>query len=110
MKNLIDFFQKKGLIFKKFEPVDLKKYGIRKRVSVFNALTVDNKYMLIIFTSRKSRVLVKDAQSYEEVSELLSKSFSHGFKKKILITDAPVCAKAQSLLKSINWRIEIASL
>ena len=108
MKELVEYFKKKGLIFRELKALDPGRLGIKKRWKIYEGVDTKNRYVLIVEIERKSRFLRKDAQSLLEVQELLEKSLGHGFKKRYLLLKAPLCSKAKELLQSAGWSVDAA--
>ncbi|WP_201338481.1 MULTISPECIES: hypothetical protein [unclassified Nitratiruptor] len=104
MRELVDFFRKKGIVFEKFTKLDLKKLGIKKRLEIYIGLDTHKKYYVIVYVDRKSRILLKDAKSYEELVQSLP--VKHGFRYKYLLYHAPLCSKAKEYLQEVGWRVD----
>lgn len=105
MKDLVIFLKKKGEIFPLLKILDLKEYGIKKRWEAYEAINQKNEYVLILKIVRKSRILVKDVEEIEKVSKELENHLHHRFKKRYLITTAPLCSKAVQKLKEHGWKV-----
>ena len=106
MKELVEYFKAKGVLFKELYPVDLKSYKIKKRWQVFVGVDQKNRYWLIVRIERKSRFLRKDAQEVLSLQERLEQILGHGFKKRHLILKAPLCSRAEEFLKEAGWSVD----
>ncbi len=104
MKALVEYFKDKGIIFRKLEKVDLKKLGVKKRMSFFKGVDTKGNYWAIFLIQRKSRILQKDAKDLQAL--LQSLPFDHAFKKKVLLLQAPICSKAKALLEEEGWLVD----
>ncbi len=96
MKEILELLIKKGIICKELKPLKL---NTRKKISAYLGVNLKNEYCLILKIDKKSRILKKE---FEEMLKLLPK-INFRYKKKILITDAPICSKAKEIIK--EWRI-----
>ena len=96
MKEILDLLIKKGIICKELKPLKL---NTRKKIAAFLGVNLKNEYCLILKIDKKSRILKKE---FEEILQLLPE-INFRYKKKILITDAPVCSKTKEILK--EWRM-----
>ena len=96
----------KDLIFKKFERVEPKELGSRKKIEIYYALGVDKNYYAIFKLEAKSRFLKKNA---EDLITLLGKLIDlkdHNFKKKYLLISSPLCSKAKAFLKDNGFKVD----
>ena len=105
MKEVVELFRQKGLIFKELEEVDLKRLGIRKRLQAYLGVDLSNRYHLLFLIRRKSRFLRKDATDLVLLVEQLERAFSHKVAKKSLFLEAPLCSKAKELLLERGFRV-----
>lgn len=103
MKSIVEFFAAKRMLFKELKKIQKEKFGIKKRIDIYEGVDTRNFYVLVIVLKRKSRVLVKDAKELEEIVQILSKE--HTFKKKFLLIGVPLCSKAKAYLESVGWKI-----
>lgn len=106
MKDITSYFVKKDLIFKKFERVEPKELGSRKKIEIYYALGIDKNYYAIFKLEAKSRFLKKNA---EELITLLGKLIDlkdHNFKKKYLLISSPLCSKARTFLKDNGFKVD----
>ena len=96
MKEILDLLIKNKIICKKLEEIKL---NTRKKIKAYLGINTKNEYCFILMVEKKSRLLKKD------IEELLKfvPEINFRYKKKILITKAPICSKAMELLK--DWRV-----
>ena len=96
MKEILDLLVKNNIICKKLEEIKL---NTRKKIKAYLGVNTKNEYCFILIVDKKSRLLKKD------IEELLKfvPDINFRYKKKILITKAPVCSKAMELIK--DWRV-----
>ncbi len=105
MKSILTPLQRKGYIFKRFEPFPLKLVGSKKRISVFHGIDMQNRYFLVFAVKRRSRVLSKDAKEWMELGSLIQSHLGYPVLVNIAFVDAPVCSKAKELLESEGWKV-----
>ncbi len=105
MKEVVELFRKHELLFKELTPLDLPKFGIKKRVKLFKGIDLQNRYTLLMLTERKSRFLQKDAISFEEIAKKIEDGLDHAFAKKFLFIKAPLCSKAKEWLQKRGYHV-----
>ena len=76
------------------EPLDPKRYGIRKRLEM--AKTAER---CIFFIERKSRFVHKDAKELIAIANQVCQ------KSAVLLLNAPLCSKARDLLEKEGWNV-----
>ena len=96
MKDILDLLIKNKIICKKLEEIKL---NTRKKIKAYLGVNTKNEYCFILVVDKKSRLLKKD------IEELLKfvPDINFRYKKKILITKAPICSKATEMIK--EWRV-----
>ena len=106
MKEVTGYFAQKGVIFKSFGPVSPKELGSRKKIEIYEAVSVSKEYYAVFVVEAKSRFLKKNAG---ELIELLGKLIDlkgHNYKKRYLLISSPLCSKAKSYLEENKWSVE----
>ena len=96
MKEILDILIKNKIICKKLDEIKL---NTRKKIKAYLGVNIKNEYCFILVVNKKSRLLKKDI---EELLKFLP-DINFRYKKKILITAAPICSKAKELIK--DWRV-----
>jgi len=96
MKEILDILIKNKIICKELDEIEL---NTRRKIKTYLGINIKNEYCFIIFINKKSRLLKKDV---EELLKFLP-NINFRYKKKILITTAPICNKAKELIK--DWRV-----
>ncbi len=105
MKEVIEFFLSKKLIFKKLRQIDNKKLSTRKKIEIYEGVDLHGNYAALFILTQKSRFLRKNADEIEELFERLKILQDHNFKKKLFFYDMPFCKKAKLLMKERGWRL-----
>ncbi len=105
MKELVEFFKKRKILFRSFEPLDPKALGIKKRLELFRGVDLKGSYILVIKITRKSRLLQKEAQQLESLAKEIENRLGHSFKYRYLLIQSPICSKAQKWLEEHGWRV-----
>lgn len=59
----------------------------------------------MIALSKKSRVLLKDVEIFEEIIVKLSVFCGHNFQHKVIFIDAPLCSKAKKAFIDQGWKL-----
>ncbi len=104
MKEVVDHFCQKGIVFAKLQKLDPKALGIRMRIELFWGVDTQRSYTIILRVKRKSRILQKDAKMYDALVKALP--FEHAFRNKYLLYDAPLCVRAKEYLRAQGWRVD----
>ena len=106
MKELVEFLANKNRLFKSFDRVDNKAHKIRKKIDIFDALSLKGAYTLIFVITQKSRFLNKDVDTIESLQELLSQNLGHNFKDVTLFINSPLCSKAKAkMANELQWKV-----
>jgi len=105
MKEIVEFLQKKEIIFKSFKEIKPKELGSRKKVQLFIGVDLLKYYVAVISVKKKSRVLRKEVSEFIALHELLEKYIDSKIKKKQIIIDAPLCSHAKKMLEESGWRV-----
>jgi uncharacterized membrane protein YjjP (DUF1212 family) len=106
LKELVEFFIKKKILFKSLKEVEKTLLGTRKKLSIY--ISTDNKanYHSIFIVKQKSRFLLKNAIELFELEGKLQELEKHNFKYKHLLITTELCSKASLYLKQRGWKID----
>jgi len=96
MKDILEILIKKNIICKELKPLKL---NTRKKLKAYLGVNLKNEYCLVLKIEKKSRILKKEL---EEIFKMMP-NINFRYKKKILLTSAPICSKAKEMLK--EWRV-----
>ncbi len=105
MKKVIDYLQKKNLIFKSFTEIKPKEIGSRKKIECYVGVDLKGFYVLMLSLEKKSRVLSKEAEELMQLHQRIEKYIDSAIKKKYILIKAPLCSKAKALLLAQGWRV-----
>jgi hypothetical protein len=105
MKEIVDILQEKKLLFKSLKPIDPKELGSRKKIKIFLGVDLKKYYACIIYVSKKSRILSKEALQLMEFHEKLEVYNDSKINKKYIYIEAPLCSKAKALFKEQKWTV-----
>jgi len=105
MKELVEFLQKRNLVFKSLKEVSPKALGSRKKVQLFVGVDVKGFYADVMVVEKKSRVLRKEAQEIMVLHEKLEKYIDSSIKKKYIVIKAPLCSHAKVMLEENGWKV-----
>jgi len=105
MKEIVEFFYKKNLIFKKLYKIDIKLLGSRKKVDIYEGVDTASNYIAIFKIDAKSRFLKKNSEEILLLLKKLIKLRNHNYKKKILLISSPLCSKAKTYLEDLKWKV-----
>ena len=106
MQTLVDSLRKKGKIYKKMQEINPKELGIRNKISIYKATDMRGYFWAIFTVSKKSKLLMKDVLTFEEIYAKLVAYSNHNYKHKVIFIDAPICSKAQRAFKENGWKIQ----
>ena len=93
--------------YKYLETVNLKEFGIRKKIEIFVAKDLGDQISIIFHISQKSRFLQKDADKIEEISDIVTKNIKYTITSKIILIESPLCSKAKAKLEELQWNVII---
>jgi len=105
MKEVVETLLNKKIICKRLNLINNSNHNIRKKISIYEGVTIKGYNIIIFYIEKKSRILQKEILSYEELLEKLKKELDRNFKIKTLIINAPFCSKAKNLAKELKWKI-----
>ncbi len=105
MKKIVDYLQKKQIIFKSFKEVTPKELGSRKKIDMYLGVDLKGYYALVVELEKKSRVLRKEVGELMVLHEKLEIYIDSSIKKKYIIIKAPLCSKAKALLEEHKWKV-----
>jgi len=105
LKNLVEYLQKKNMIFKSLKEISTKELGSRKKMHIYVGVDLKGYYANITLIDKKSRVLRKEAGELMLLHEKLEKYIDSVIKKKYMIINAPLCSKAKLLLEENGWKV-----
>jgi len=105
MKEMVEYLQKKNLIFKSLKEVTPKELGSRKKIALYLGIDLKGYYTVVMEVEKKSRVLRKEATELMDLHEKLEKYIDSRINKKYMIIKAPLCSKAKALLEENNWKV-----
>ncbi|WP_456391943.1 hypothetical protein [Nitratifractor sp.] len=105
MKTIVETLAKRGIVCKRLEPLSPKELGSRKRVEIYRGVERDDYYCMVMVVRKKSRILRKETEEFEELHRRLEAKIEAKIKRRYLLLDAPICSKAAEALKERGWRI-----
>ena len=110
MKQIVEYFREKNIIFPSFVLVDNKAVNVKSKIKIYKAIDLKNNYCSIIHITRKSRFLQKDSIKIQEILEVLKRHFNHNFAKQFILIQAPLCSKAKKFLEENKWKVFVCIL
>jgi len=104
MKEIVDKLQEENLLFKSLKHVPAKELKSRKRINIYLGVDLKKYYGCIFHVSKKSRMLIKEAEDIIALHKKLE-AYNSGtlIKKKYIYIQAPLCSKAKALLEERGW-------
>ena len=105
MKEIVEFLQQEGIIFKSLREITPKELGSRKKVKLYLGVDLKGYYALVMVVEKKSRVLRKEAQEFIALHEKLERYIDSKIKQKYIIIKAPLCSKAKAFLEGQEWKV-----
>jgi hypothetical protein len=105
MKEIVEYLQKKNIIFKSLKEILPKELGSRKKVSIYIGIDLKGYYALVMQVEKKSRVLRKEAAEFLALHEKLEAYMDSKVTKKYIIIYAPLCSKAKVMLEEHGWKV-----
>jgi len=106
MKELVEFFLEKKILFKKIKTIAPTTLNSRKKIDIYFAIDIKGYYNAIILINKKSRILQKEADEIDTIANRLQEYFQCCIKKRyLLLHHAPICSKASKKLIDLGWKI-----
>lgn len=105
MKDVVEYFSKKGIVFKELKKIDNSLLKTRKKINIYKSTDINKNYHSIFFIEQKSRYLVKNIEDLVLLSHRLEELEQHNFRYKHFIIKGAICSKATSHLKELGWKI-----
>jgi len=102
---MVEYLQKKNLVFKSFKEIAPKELGSRKKIALYLGVDLKGYYAVVMEIEKKSRILRKEAQELMLLHEKLEKYIDSRISKKYMIIKAPLCSKAKALLEEHGWKV-----
>lgn len=103
MKELVEYLNRKNIIFKSLEEIMPKELGSRKKVSLYWGIDLKGFYALVMEVEKKSRVLRKEAAELMLLHEKLEAYIDSKITKKYIMIKAPLCSHAKAMLEENGW-------
>ncbi len=107
MKELTEYFNNKGIIFKEIKEIKTKDLNSRKKIKIYIATSIKNEYYSIFIVDSKSRFIKNNANDLIELNQRLIDFIDHNFKVKELFISSPLCSKAKKILENEKWRVRV---
>jgi uncharacterized membrane protein YjjP (DUF1212 family) len=105
MKNVTSFLNKKNFLFKKFNSIEPKLLGSRKKITIYDTCDIKNNLICIFVINSKSRFLVKNAKELELLNDKLKIYKEHNFKKTLILVSSSLCSKAKAYMQGLKWKV-----
>ena len=105
MKTIVDYLQKKNLMFTSLKEVSPKEIGSRKKIGIYLGIDMKEYYALVMSIEKKSRILRKEATELMLLHEKVEAYIDSKITKKYMIIKAPLCSKAKALLEENGWKV-----
>ncbi len=105
MKALVEYLNRKDIIFKSLKEILPKELGSRKKVTLHLGVDLKGYYALVMELEKKSRVLRKEAADLMELHEKVEKYVGSKITKKYIVIKAPLCSHAKAMLDEHGWKV-----
>ncbi len=97
--------RKDGKIYKKMLEIQPKELGIRNKINIYKATDMNGYFWAIFSVSKKSRLVMKDVETFTTIYAKLVSYCDHNYKYKVMFIDAPICSKAEKAFKDNGWKL-----
>jgi hypothetical protein len=105
LKQLIEFLNKKNILFKEIKELYPKDFGSRKKVTIYEAIDYKSNYWLVFIYDLKSKFLVKNTQELLHLSSKIVQNKGHEYRYKSLFISSPLCTKAKNGFLEQKWKV-----
>lgn len=106
MKDIVEHYRHKSIIFKSLKPIPVKELGSRKKIDVYIGVDLQGYYVVVIGVKKQSRILRKEAFELTGFHSKLEVHIDSKITKKYLCIKAPLCSKAKRLLEEDGWMVD----
>jgi len=107
MKEIVEHYREKEILFRSLKPVALKELGSRKKVDIYLGVDIQKYYVMILRIEKKSRILRKEIEEFVLLHQRLEKWADSKIVKKYIMIKAPLCSKAKVSLEEHAWEVEV---
>ncbi|MEY3090645.1 MAG: hypothetical protein RL113_961 [Pseudomonadota bacterium] len=105
MKEIVEYLNRKNLIFKSLKEIAPKALGSRKKVAIYLGVNLKGFYALVMQIEKKSRVLRNEAEELMALHHKLERYIDSRITLKYMMIDAPLCSKAKAMLEENGWKV-----
>ncbi|WP_456432377.1 hypothetical protein [Nitratifractor sp.] len=105
MKELVERLARRGIVCRRLEPYPLFRLGSRRRIDLYLGVGTDGYYCTVVHIARKSRILRKDAQIFQDLRHAMEEKEGHRIPRAYTLIDAPLCSKAKTQLEEWGWKV-----
>jgi len=105
MREIVEFFASKKIIFKRLKEIQSSELNSRKKVDIYIGVNLKDFYCAIFSITKKSRVLQKEVLEFVELNQRLEAYNDSKINTKYIIINAPLCSKAKALFEEGGWRV-----
>ena len=106
MREIVEYFVKKGMIFSSMQSIDMRSLNSRKKVDIYLGVDMDGYYTMIIQMEKRSKILSKEALELMMLHESLERLKGHQITKIYILIKSQICKKAKLLLEDSGWVVE----
>ncbi|NKQ40271.1 MAG: hypothetical protein HF962_01720 [Sulfurovum sp.] len=107
MKEIVEYFGKKGIVFKSLKTIKVKDLGSRKKVDIYLGVNIKEYFVMLLNIEKKSRILKKEVNELIELHLKLESFIGSKIVKKYILIKAPLCSKAKVMLEENGWKVEL---
>jgi len=107
MKQIVEWCQERGMLFRSLKPIAPKSLGSRKKIQIFVGVDMRSYYHALFVIEKKSRILRKEAEAFGRLHTALEQHLDTRIKHRCILVKAPLCSKAKQLLEESGWRVEL---
>jgi hypothetical protein len=105
MKEIVEYLNRKNVIFKSLKQITPKELGSRKKVALYLGVNLKGFYAIVMRVQKKSRVLRKEADELMQLHRALENYIDSRIMLKYIIIDAPLCSQAKAMLEAHEWKV-----
>ena len=105
MKTIVEYLQRKDIIFKSLREITPKDLGSRKKLQLYVGVNLKGYYALVISIEKKSRVLRKEVEEFLTLHQKAESFIDSKITKKYILIKAPLCSHAKKMLEENGWRV-----
>lgn len=100
----LKIFESNKILLKNLKTLEIAEFSKSRVLSGYFGIDLKGFYNIIFIRAAKSRFLLKDAISLNELCKKYEEKFNTNIKKRMFFYNSQICSKAINELKNTSWK------